>query len=228
MHVTLIESGRKPGRGLFGSSVPSLLIHAAIISGAILATLHGSRGPARTAIDTTLVLLAPTAPRPVPPPRPALTLAVKGFQTVSIPALVPAVIPAVSLQEHFDPKDFAGVGVEGGRADGVAAPDPDQVYDESAVDEPPLLLAAPPAQYPPLLRDAGVTGRVLLQAVLDTTGRVDPATVRIVESPNPAFEVPSRRWILHAQFRPARIRGLAVRVLVNVPLDFSIATRGGT
>jgi TonB family protein len=227
MEVTLIESGRRTGKSLFGGSIPSLVVHASIIGGAVFASLNARPGNSQVAYDTTLVLVAPTPERQQPvQAEPELNVAVKGFQTVSVPVIVPTNIPPVSLQEHFDPKDFSGVGVEGGRADGVE-PAPNQVYEESAVDELPRLLAAPPPEYPLLLRDAGITGRVVLQAVIDTTGRVDPATVKVVQSPNPGFEVSSRRWILRALFRPARIRGRAVRVLVNMPLDFSIAGRSG-
>ena len=226
MQVTLIESGRKSPKGLFGGSIPSLVIHAGIIGGAIFATLNASGASATIPLDTTLVLIAPTAERPQTAPEPELSVAVKGFQTVSVPDIVPTVIPAVSLQEHFDPKDFSGVGVEGGRADGIA-PAADQVYQVTSVDETPRLLAAPPPDYPILLRDAGVTGRVLLQAVIDTTGKVDPASVKVVQSPNPGFDNPSRQWILKALFRPARIAGRAVRVMVNMPLDFSISGRSG-
>lgn len=226
MQVTLIESGRKSRKGLLGGSIPSLVIHTAIIGGAVFATLNGKPATADTPFDTTLVLVAPTPERQQAPPEPELSVPVKGFQTVTVPEIVPTVIPAVSLQEHFDPKDFSGVGVEGGRADGIA-PAPDQVYEESAVDETPRLLAAPPPDYPILLRDAGITGRVLLQAVIDTTGKVDPASVKVVQSANPAFDIPSQRWILKALFRPARIRGRAVRVLVNMPIDFSITGRRG-
>jgi TonB family protein len=73
-----------------------------------------------------------------------------------------------------------------------------------------------------LLRQAGVTGRVLVQAIIDTTGRAEPASVKVVQSPNTGFDQPAINYVLGAQFRPARIHGRAVRVLVNLPIDFSI------
>jgi protein TonB len=222
----LIESDRKVGRTLFGGSVPSLLVHALVIGGAVFATLCARERTSAVAVDTSLVFLAPPPERQAPPPPPALTVPLKGFQTISVPTLVPTVIPPVALQEHFDPKDFTGRGVEGGRASGLEM-GADHVYEASAVDEQPQLLAAPPPTYPALLREAGITGRVMLQAVIDTTGRVDPATVKVLHSPNPGFEIPSRQWILKALFRPARLGGRLVRVLVNLPLDYSIAGHSG-
>jgi TonB family protein len=224
MSFALIESDRKIGKSLFAGGVPSLLVHAAIIGGAVFATVSAREGASAVIADTAIVFLAP--PEQPPPPAPALDVPLKGFQTVTVPALIPTVIPPVNLQERFDPQDFTGTGVEGGRAAGLAA-GADHVYEASAVDEQPQLLAAPAPAYPALLRDAGITGRVLLQAVVDTTGRVDPATVKVLRSPNPGFEIPSRQWILKALFRPARLGGRLVRVLVNLPLDYAIAERGG-
>jgi protein TonB len=224
--IALIESDRRIGKSLFGGSVPSLVLHAAAIGGAIFATLSAREAPASAGVDTTLVFIAPPAEREPPPPQPELGISLRGFQTVTVPEMIPAVIPPVNLQEHFDPKDFSGVGVEGGRADGIE-PAPDHVFETSAVDEQPLLLAAPPPPYPELLRQAGIMGRVMLQAIVDTTGRVDPTSIKVLQSPNAGFEHPSRQWILKALFRPARVRGRAVRVLVHLPLDFSIDGRGG-
>ena len=68
-------------------------------------------------------------------------------------------------------------------------------------------------------------GRVLIQAVIDTSGRAEPNSVRVIQSPNPAFNPGSRNWILHALFRPARVHGRAVRVLIQVPLDYRITGR---
>src|SRR5213083_2065240 len=58
-----------------------------------------------------------------------------------------------------------------GNADGRAA---DQVYAEAAVDERPEIVSAPPLEYPPALRHAGLQGRVTVQAVIDTLGRAEP------------------------------------------------------
>ena len=102
------------------------------------------------------------------------------------------------------------------------APSRDQVFMESGVDERPEVLSGPAMQYPDLLRQAGVTGRVLVQAIIDTTGRAEPASVKVVQSVNPGFDQPAKNYVLGALFRPARVHGRAVRVLVNLPIDFSI------
>src|SRR6266699_6024454 len=148
-------------------------------------------------------------------------VSLKGFQTVVAPTEIPTNIPPVNLQEKFDPKDYSGSGVEGGTANGMV-PTGNEVFMEAIVEEKPSVLSAPPPPYPELLRQAGIKGRVLIQAVIDTTGRAELSSVKIIQSPNPGFDQPSRTWIQHALFRPARVHGRAVRVLVQVPLDYTI------
>jgi len=101
-------------------------------------------------------------------------------------------------------------------------PTGNEVFMEAIVEEKPSVLSAPQPPYPELLRQAGIQGRVLIQAVIDTTGRAEPNSIKIIQSPNPGFDQPSRTWIQHALFRPARVHGRAVRVLVQVPLDYRI------
>src|SRR2546429_829721 len=58
-------------------------------------------------------------------------------------------------------------------------------------------------------------------AIVDTTGRVEPASVRIIKSPSQAFNQPTKDWVLKALFRPARLHGRGVRVFINLPVDRS-------
>jgi len=99
---------------------------------------------------------------------------------------------------------------------------PDQVYREEMVDDRPEIVSAPALEYPPLLRAAGLQGRVSVQAVIDTLGRAEPASLKIVERPSTGFEQSARDYVLHTVFRPARVKGRAVRVLVRVPVDYRI------
>jgi TonB family protein len=100
--------------------------------------------------------------------------------------------------------------------------EPDQVYAEAVVDERPEVLSGPQLEYPDLLRQASIQGRVVVQAIIDTTGRAEPASVKVIQSPNPGFDQPAKTYLLEALLRPARVHGRAVRVLINLPIDFSI------
>lgn len=90
----------------------------------------------------------------------------------------------------------------------------------------PEVLAGPRPAYPELLRQAGIEGRVVLEAVVDSTGRVLPASVAVVFASNPGFAEPARQSLVGTLFRPARVNGRAVATLVRVPFAFFI--QGGT
>src|SRR5256712_155885 len=107
----------------------------------------------------------------------------------------------------------------GGNGDGR---DADQVYSEATVDERAAIVSAPPLEYPPALRQAGLQGRVTVQAVIDTLGRAEPASLKVIARPNTAFDKSALAYVLHAVFRPARVKGRAVRALIKVPVDYRI------
>jgi len=86
----------------------------------------------------------------------------------------------------------------------------------------PILSWSPAPVYPALLRRAGIRGRVIVQAIINETGRADPASVKIVESPHPGFNQAATDWVLAARFDPARAQGRAVRSLVQLPIEFGI------
>jgi TonB family protein len=223
LNLQLLASGQKQDawkRACGG--LLALVVHTAVIAGAINATVSARRTETAKALDTAVVAIAPPdAQHETPPSAPDVPL--KGFQTVTVPALIPIAIPSVNLLERFDPTDFTGVGVEDETVTSVA-PAPDQVCDPSVLDDPPILLSSPLLDYPPLLRQAGIAGRVVVLAVIDTTGRAEPASVRVIQGAHPGFDQPSKQWMLNALFRPARAGGRLVRVRINRALDYTIIT----
>ena len=223
MFNNLIESNRKSNKkGAFGLGFVSLAGHSLVVLGAVIATLTAGQREEETMIDTAMVFLNQEETKKPEEQPPVLDIPqLKGFQTVVAPTDIPTNIPPINLQEHFDPKDYTGTGVEGGTGTGIV-PSSDQVYMEAVVEERPELLSGPQPVYPDLLRQAGVQGRVIIQAIIDTTGRAEPASVKVIQSPNPGFDQPARQAVLRALFRPARVHGRAVRVLVNIPYDFKI------
>ena len=96
------------------------------------------------------------------------------------------------------------------------------VYLESVVDQKPEVIGGPLLVYPTEMRQAMLQGRVLVEAILDTLGRAEPLSIRIVSSPHPGFDGAARGYMRWAQFRPARVRGRAVRVIVRLPIDFKL------
>ena len=90
----------------------------------------------------------------------------------------------------------------------------------TAVDSGPDPVYCPPPEYPASLRNSGVQGRVRLELVVDTLGRPEPATVRAVTSPNDSLSGAAVTAMKSCLFTPARIGGRAVRVLIQIPIDF--------
>jgi len=135
---------------------------------------------------------------PIPSPQP-----IPGVPGVAVP---PLGSPALPVEGPLGPAQVGGT-------------EPVRV---SLVQDPPELLAAPVPPYPALLREAGVEGLVTVQVIVDTTGRPEPGSLRVVESSNPGFDASAVTTIRGALFRPGRVWGRAVRVLVQVPVAFRL------
>jgi TonB family protein len=217
----LIESNRKRDKRLAGTGLVSVIMHSGVIAGVVYATLSAGQTDNSNKIDTAMVYITQETKQPDQPPPPELNVQLKGFQTVVAPTDIPTNIPPVNLQEHFDPKDFSGTGVEGGVSTGIV-PSSDQVFAVDVVQEKPERLAGPPPVYPPLLQSAGIEGTVMVQAVIDTMGRVEPASIKIVNSANPGFNESAKQTVMKSLFRPARVYGKAVRVLIQLPVAYTI------
>jgi len=84
------------------------------------------------------------------------------------------------------------------------------------------VLTGPLPVYPDLLRQAGVQGRVVLEAVVDTTGRVLAQSISIVSGTNPSFVASARQALLATLFRPAMVGGKPVPMRVRIPYQFAI------
>ncbi len=233
MFSNLVESNPKNRKigGTWSSSMMSLVIHGALIYGAVVVTMKGHEVVQQIIADTTLVFLTQEQEKPKEPEQPqiaTLTPPPKGFQTIVAVTDIPTEIPPVNLNERFDPRDYSGVGAEGGIAQGIVGgtgPIPDdltQVFVEAVVDEPPIRLSGPALQYPPLLRDAGIEGQVVIEVVIGTDGHPESESLRIISSTNKAFERPARDVVLGSVYRPGRMRGQPVRVLVRQPIMFQI------
>jgi TonB family protein len=93
---------------------------------------------------------------------------------------------------------------------------------ESMVEVKPAVLSGPPLHYPDDARQAGITGRVIVQAVIGRDGRAEPASVRIIQSVQPDLDFEAMHYVYNASFRPAQVAGRPVRTLVNLPIDFKI------
>jgi len=210
----------------------SVLLHALVVLVLIKASLPKPQGIG-VHPDTTLVFLESDAMSlsAAPTQRAALAAFGQDFRSLQIPTIVPVTIPSIQLQESLgDPKAYSKLGTAdglsgvlaegGGGDDGGAEPGSGGVYRELGVDEKPRIVSTPKLEYPAALR--GIGGLVKLQAIIDTLGRVEPNSVVILSSTAPGFEAPAKDAVLKSVFRPGRVGGRPVRVLVQLPITFSV------
>jgi TonB family protein len=76
--------------------------------------------------------------------------------------------------------------------------------------------------YPPDLIATGTEGQVQAIYVVDTTGRVDTTTIRVVQSDDPRFTESVRTALAGMRFRPAKRGRKPVRQLVEQRFRFQI------
>ena len=230
MFDNLIESkpkSTKSGRQL----VTSMVLHVVIVLLLVWATKGAAETVKKIMADTTMVFLEPpkAPPPPADQPPPDQVVAAnpppQGFQVVLPPSVVPTAIPPVDLNKHFDAKDFSGKGVEGGIAAGIVGGtgpvDNTQVFMEAQVDEIPALVSAGPMRYPDVLRAAGISGRVVVKFVVDTTGHIDPSTIQIVSTPHQGFVNAAKELVAKSLYHPGKVHGQPVAVLVQQAINFA-------
>jgi periplasmic protein TonB len=175
----------------------------------------------------------PKPPEPEKPPPPPDAVAAppppKGFQVLTAPVEIPTVIPEIDLSRKVtDEADFSGKGVAGGIAKGVEggkAPviSNDQPYFDFQVEKPVMAApGSPPPTYPTMLQNAGVEGTVLAQFVVDTTGRAEMGTFRVLKSDHDLFSSAVRQHLPRMRFLPAEVGGRKVKQLVQQPFSFSL------
>jgi TonB family protein len=88
-------------------------------------------------------------------------------------------------------------------------------------DEAPALLSHPDIRYAPEMQALRIGGTVIVEATLDTTGHVLPATVKVVQTPNPVFDAEAKRVVVAAMYRPARVNRKAAKVTIRQPITFA-------
>ncbi len=202
------------------TSVVSITIHAALGAAVFFGTARTNRSTATPAAP--VVVVFPQAPRT----EGASVVGLPSFGNPAIPDMARIPLPATVLQTGapspsvFPTSVLATVTTGSGQPSGGWA----GVLDE----ERPEVLTGPLPAYPELLRRAGIEGQVVVEALVDTTGRVRPTSISVVSATNPAFIAPARQALLATLFRPARVGARPVPMLVRIPFAFSIRGNGGT
>lgn len=191
-------------------------VHAAILAFG----LHSARRPREISAPVVIPLPALTAPHSrTPVSSGGFSVPVPGPITGPLPPLpvLTPTLPPLGVTESIVPLPTGPGEPRAGDSLGV--------YFRGVVDQPPELLSAPLPRYPELLRQARVEGVVIVEGVVDTLGRMERGTLRVIASPHPALAGSAMTTVAAAIFRPGRVAGRAVRVLVQVPVRFTISGR---
>lgn len=178
----------------------------------------------------------PPANQPVQAPVPGETLEIP--QVTDVPDVLP---PPDAAQPPVNLDDYSGQGRPGdyigpppaeptpptGEPAPPAGPVEDYIPDESMVEVRPELdrnglSRALERHYPSILRDSRVSGRVVIEVIVDENGRPRPGSARVVDASHPAFGEAALRAVDRFRFRPARMGGTAVPVRVTIPIQWTV------
>ena len=239
MFSNLIASNPKKEGGTAMSSLVSAVVHGALIVLAIIATTRVSDVVAEDEQTNILIPVEEEEPPPPPPPPPPpantppppeITEVPKGFQTLTVPTVIPPDIPPPTAGPEISEADFSGEGVEGGKATGnptvkvtaeniEAAPVFTPYTVKPELKNRDAVGRALVRNYPPLLRDAGIGGTVLLWALIDETGNVMKSQVK-EGSGHDALDQAAMKVADIMAFTPALNRDQKVKVWIQLPIVF--------
>jgi TonB family protein len=245
----LLESGAAPRRSI-RAMIPSLVVHGALIVIAVRATAHApdlqsapiistelhfpidlppqraiSGGGAATQVATQVATQDRSIQHaPVPP-------------TIDIPFPIDDVLPPpLPVVDHLAVQlgtitnsGIVGRGVTGfgpgtrnGPGTGTSPIGPYTVFGPSDVDRAVFVLRAVTPAYPEPLRAAGISGGVTAEFVVDTLGRTEPGSIRIIDSTDPLFSAAVIAALPKVRFAPAESNGRKVRQRVQQAFKFAL------
>ena len=218
----------------------STVLHAVLIGFAIWATSQIKEVVDET--ETLAQIITPQAEEPPPPPPPPpppenepppvqaeVVDVPKGFQTLAPPTIVPPDIPPPSTGPVISERDFSGEGVVGGKSTGKvtavtaenieAAPTFTPYTVKPEMKNTADVVRAMQRFYPPLLRDAGIGGKVLVWFLIDEQGEVIKTQLK-KGSGHTALDEAALKVAEIAKFTPALNRDQKVKVWIELPIEF--------
>jgi protein TonB len=229
---SLLLASRPPRERRYATGFVSLTLHAALLIGAVRATA-GKQTAGGYEKPEVVEITSDMAPPPPPPPPPVEA----AFRDV-LPAAPLSMVPPEVIPPDIPPPGNARITeqaiydaiIHGARADttdrgGTAVvpigDDPTFTPYTTAprlknVDEAGRALER---EYPPMLRDAGVGGRVEVWIRLDETGALQDVRVS-VSSGHQGLDEAALRVARTMRFDPAMNRDKRVPVWVSIPITF--------
>ena len=209
----------------------SLTAHALFIGAAIVAPIFATGDLPEPARSSTFILVRPQAP-PVPPPAPRPIQRSPAAAVNQVPIVEPdgftpeaPTVPPSDLSIADNVVDGAG-GIPESLvlANSPVAPPPAPRAAQATVRpggdiKVPVKIQHVAPVYPPLARNARVSGTVILEAVIAEDGTVqDVRVLRSIRLLDDAAVDAVRQW----RFTPTLLNGQPVRVLMTVTVSFAL------
>lgn len=207
------------------SAALSVIVHAALITGWVIATLPGE-GVVPEKFENRVYYIPPPDRMPAQP---------GSREAIHYIAMTPPPGPGAGEGPHTvgDARPTAKLDeTVGDRArDTVTAPavppspGQDSVYSVLEVDVAVVRSASSAAPaYPLSMLKAHISGSVKAQYVVDTTGFADTSSLRVITATHQDFVTSVREALPYMRFEPARIGAMKVRQLVEQQFSFKITT----
>jgi protein TonB len=245
-----VLTGEKKRRAITPATITaSVAVHLLLLGGLVYAST-GETAPDEVVGGIVDLPPLPIEPKEPPPPQPTLPQpAADQTETKPIPGEVLQVEQVTEVPEGVkdelpgvvpvDPKDYDGDGQlgtvigppVGPPAGPVGPPTPPAAepgpYSVDVVEVRPVLdrnglSRTLERHYPPVLRQSRVSGRVVIELVVDEEGLPVPGSARVIEASHPAFGDAALRAVDRFRFSPAKIGGTAVPVVVTIPIQWTV------
>jgi protein TonB len=247
-----VLTGEKKRRAITPATITaSVAVHLLLLGGLVYAST-GDKGPIEVVGPEVVLPPLQTEPTEPPPPPEQPTVpqpAAEQPDTKPIPGEVLQVEEVTEVPQGIkeelpgvrpvDPKDYDGDGQlgtvigppVGPPAGPVGPPTPPAVepgpYTVDLVEVRPVLdrnglSRTLERHYPPVLRQSRVSGRVVIELVVDEEGLPVPGSARVIEASHPAFGEAALRAVDRFRFSPAKIGGTPVPVVVTIPIQWTV------
>ena len=232
MFNQLLESKANKQK-MAGGTIFSLVLHTALISGAVYATAKaGIKDEKAKSEKIQFVEVKKEPPKPKvdepPPPKEVVVKPPppKGFQVLRAPVKIDIKIPEIDLSKAItNESDFSGKGVKGGTGNGVVGgiANTNQTYFEFQVEKPAEMMQdSPKPKYPTVLESSGIAGEVQAQFVVRSDGKADMDSFKVLKTTNELFTQAVKNVLPRMKFSPAMIGGKPVNQLVQQAFQFAV------
>jgi protein TonB len=213
----------------------SFFVHSAVIGAAMVVRIVATTELPDPPRSTSFMIAAPATPQVEPPPAPRAPSAAPAVNRNAAPLEAPQSIATEPLEVFDAPPNEVGA-IPGATGDvpgallGPRPPDPaPRVIAPQPQPQPPVrpggIIHAPQKvhhvapQYPAIARSAGVSGVVVLEAMIREDGSV--SDVKVLRSV-PLLDAPAVEAVRQWRFTPTLLNGAPVQVIMTVTVSFTL------